>query len=329
MKAWRAEEFGTIADVLTLQDVEIPQPPPGFVTIRVLAAGVALPDALMLKGNYPLVSKPPVSPGMEAAGEIVALGAGVAGLAIGDRIATITAAVLGWGGFAEYCLADASKAFPIPAGMSDAEAAGFTIPFKTAHVALVHRTQLKANETLLVLGAAGSSGAAAIQLGKALGARVIAVAGSVEKLNFCKNSGADELLDYRTADDIIAQIRKITDGEGVNVIFDPVGGPLATDMTQCMAPHGRFAIIGFASGGWVQLDPHHMVLNNYSAAGVFAGNLTDAESRQTIADLTKLAETGAIATKIGRTFAFDQVRDAIALQESGDFTGKLVVQVAT
>lgn len=326
MKSWRADEFGVPAEVLTLQNVELPPPPPGFMSLRVIAAGVGLPDVMMLKGVYPLVPKPPVSPGMEVAAEVIALGEGVTKFAIGDKVMTTASSVSGWGGFAEYCHADASKAMIIPKGMTEIEAAGFLLPFRTAHIALVHRLKLQAGETLLVLGAAGGSGASAIQMGKALGAKVIAVASSDEKLEFCKSCGADFVVNYKS-DDLSDRINTATDGKGVDVIFDPVGGDIGALALKSIARLGRLGLIGMASGSWTALDHQDMVLKNYSAVGIFAGVATEEEAEQTFADLGRLAEAGKIKTPVAKIFKFEDVKTALSHQENGDLLGKIIVEV--
>lgn len=324
MRAWRAERFGTPADVLRLSDIESPLPPAGFVSLRVHAAGVALPDLLMLEGTYPLVSRPPVSPGMEAMGTIERVGENVA-FRVGERVMGTTAAVQGWGSLAEVCLADASKLLRVPAGMSDIEAAGFSLPFKTAHMALVHRASLRADETLVVLGGAGSSGAAAIQLGKALGAKVIAVAGGASKTEFCLRWGADAVIDYK-AGNITQQLLDLNDGDGVDVVFDAVGGDVAAQAIQAIARLGRVVLVGFASGQWVALDAQDMVRRNYSAVGIFAGDMKPTEFAQTFDDLTTLVGTGAIRTPVGQIFSFDEVPTAINAIRTA-MPGKIIVEI--
>ena len=326
MKAWRADKFGVPAEVLTLQETELPQPPPGFMSLKVIAAGVGLPDVMMLKGVYPLVTRPPVSPGMEVSAEVIALGEGVSQFSVGDKIMTTAAAVSGWGGFAQYCHADATKAMMIPKGVTDIEAGGFLLPFRTAHIALVHRLKLQADETLLVLGAAGSSGASAIQMGKALGAKVIAAASSNTKLEFCKSCGADFVINYKS-EDMSERIKEATNGKGVDVIFDPVGGDIGGLALKSIARLGRLGLIGMASGSWTALDHQDIVLKNYSVVGVFAGVATENEAGQTFADLGRLAEAGKIKTPVAKVFKFDEVRAALLQQENGDFLGKIIVEV--
>ncbi|MDO8703742.1 MAG: NADPH:quinone oxidoreductase family protein [Sulfuricaulis sp.] len=327
MKSWRAEAFGKPRDVLRLREIELPQPPQKCVAVRVSAVGVGLPDLFMTQGIYPLVKAPPVSPGQEVVGEVVAAGAG-AQFSVGDRVMGLTQYAQGWGGYSQYCLMADHRVCLAPACLSDEEAAGFCIPFRTAHAALVTRTALKPGETLLVLGAAGSSGSAAIQLGKSMGATVIAVASSTEKLEFCERIGAQHLINYKDkAGDFVEAVKRLTGGRGVDVIFDPVGGETCERAAHCLARYGRIGLVGFASGSWPRLDPLDMVLKNYSALGVFAGGLALAEEGQTFVDLCALAEQGKIKTPIARVFAFDEVLSALKLLETSPPPGKMIIKV--
>ena len=226
MKSWTAQEFGRIDDVLKLVDVPEPAPPPpGCMTVNVLAAGVGLPDVLMTMGTYPLVTRPPVSPGQEVVGIVTAVAEGVP-YAVGDRVLATSLFSHNSGGFSQQCYVATELASKVPAGMPDEQAAGFIIPYQTAHCALVQRCQIQAGESLLVLGASGSSGSAAIQLGKALGATVIAVAGGEQKSAFCQSIGADHVVDYRKGP-IAEQVRERVGS--VDIIFDPGGGGVFQD----------------------------------------------------------------------------------------------------
>lgn len=323
MKAWRAESFGEPRDVLAIQHVEVPEPPEGCVAVRVRASGVGLPDLLMTRGSYPIVKQPPVSPGQEVVGDIVAVGRGVAAR-VGDRVMGLTMFMEKSGGFAEYCLLTEKRTWTVPSGLSDQEAAGFVIPFTTAYVALVMRGALMAGETLLVLGGAGSSGAAAIQLGKCLGAKVIAVAGSADKLDFCTALGADHVVSYQSGD-LAEAVMSITDGRGADVIFDPVGGKSAATAVKAIARYGRFTLVGFASGTWAQIDPLDMVLRNYSTVGIFAGGLTHQEYQKVRADLGLWVDQGLIRTPVSRVFTFDEVPEALRVLDVGPPAGKMVV----
>lgn len=291
---------------------------------RFKAAGLSLPDLLMIKGEHPIVPAPPLSPGIEVAGEITAVGDGVP-FNVGDRVMAITSFLKGWGGLAEYCIAEAGRAVRVPAAMSDVEAAGFVVSFTNAYVALVQRTHLRKGESLLVLGASGSSGSTAIQLGKALGAKVIAVSSSDPKLDFCRTMGADEVLSYRDGD-IAPKVKDLTQGSGVDVVFDPVGGTLGNQATQCLARHGRFGLIGYASGSWVKLDPLDMVLKDYSVVGILSGFLPPQEFSAVSSVLIDLVKAGKIRTPVTKTVAFSDAPSALSEMEKGELPGKIVIK---
>jgi NADPH2:quinone reductase len=326
MKSWRARRFGTPKEALTIEELEIPAPGDGQVAIKVRAASVALPDLLMIKGQHPLVKSTPFSPGIEVVGIVSAIGNG-APFAIGDRVMTTTAYASGWGGFAEYCLADATKAVHAPSHMRDVEAAGFLVPYKNAYVALVQRAVLRQGETLLVLGATGTSGAAAIQFAKALDARVIAVSSSSEKLKFCRAIGADDVINYKT-DDVLDRVNELTQGKGADVIFDPVGGTLGNLASKAIARHGRFLLIGFASGSWVQLDPLDIVVRDYSVVGVFSGRLTPEELAHAHSEVLLFAQEGRINVPIGKVFPFKEVPTALAYLTRDDLFGRLIIEIS-
>lgn len=326
MRAWRAESSGPIDEVLHLTSIDLPQPGPGQIAVKVRAAAVALPDLLMLRGIYPLRPNPPCGPGMEVAGEIIAIGEGVS-YRVGDRVMAIAGSIIGWGSLAEECLADASRTLLLPDEVSDHEGAGFPVAFLTAYAALKFRTPIRKDQTLLVLGAGGSSGAAAVILGKALGARVLAVTSNPQRMAFCRSIGADEVLD-RKDEAMVSRIMELTSGEGVDVVFDPVGGETAKKALDCMARHGQFALVGFASGEWAQIDPLHMVLKNYAVAGMFAGNLSTEESQQTWADLHHLAKTRQIVTPVGQVFPFSQVPQALHALQAGEIGGRIIIDMS-
>jgi NADPH2:quinone reductase len=247
--------------------------------------------------------------------------------AVGDQITGITAFLQGWGGYAEYAYVREESAIRIPAGMTDEQAGGFPIGFRTAYAGLIERASLEAGQTLLVLGAAGSSGATAVQLGKALGAKVIAVAGSVEKVEFCRRYGADHTVNYHT-DDLTARIAEFTGGRGVDLIYDPVGGAIAATALKSITRNGRIAIIGLASGTTAPLDSTDMLLRNYTAVGVLATPNDDTAAEAAVWDrLADLAERGAIRTPVGAVYGFDQVPQMIAAQAAPQ-AGKTVIKAA-
>lgn len=326
VRMWRSTRFGAPRDVLKLEQTQLPPLKKGTLLIKVTACGVGLPDLLMTRGVYPLVPEPPVTPGQEVAGEVVATGSG-SSFAVGDKVMGITLFTRGSGGYADYAVIKESCSRRIPSTFSDEEAAGFLIAYRTAYAALVERAALVRNEVLLVLGAAGSSGVAAIQLGKALGATVIAVAGSGDKRAFCLSAGADHVIDYKTCD-ISMEVLRITADKGADVIFDPVGGDLGTKTLKCIARFGRLALIGFASGSWPTLDPLDMVTRNYSAVGVFVGGFSPEEDKIAFDRLCEMAERGEVKTLIGKVGSFAEVPEIIHLLESNPPPGKLVVRVS-
>ena len=327
MRAWQASTFGEAVDVLKQIDMDLPEPPEGTIEIKVDATGVGLPDVLMVRGNYPAVSAPPVHPGQEVVGTITKLGAGIDHVKVGDKIMASTLFAQGYGGFAEYCLSSGRSALPIPKGMPDEQAAGFFVPYHTAYVGLVQRGELQAGETLLVLGGAGSSGSAAIALGKALGATVIATASSEEKADFCRSLGADHVVNYREQP-IHKGVMALTDGKGAQIIYDPVGGSAYEAATKCVAQYGRIILIGYGSGTWPAVDPLHVVLKSYSLVGAFAAAPTPDETRQFHAHMVELAEAGKIAVPVDKVFSFDEVPLAIDRVAKGEMLGKVIVKHA-
>jgi NADPH2:quinone reductase len=317
---------GEPQDVLRLNQ-EAPQPEPGEgqIRLRVVAAGVGLPDASMCRGTYPLTPALPFTPGQEVVGIVTARGLG-AQAEIGDRVMGITAFFLGNGGFAEECLAPDNFVLRVPKEMQAAEAACFTIPFHTAHIGLVRRATLIDGETLLVLGAAGGTGSAALQLGKALGARVIATAGGPDKCDFCRSLGADEVIDYQTTD-IAPAVREATEGRGADVVYDPVGGEAFESATQCIAHEGRLLAVGFGSGQWGEPRASHMVQNNYSVLGVMPSGYDRAFKVAAHENLLALWKSGRLRVPVHKRFDFEHVPDAIDLLSSGNVMGKVVVIV--
>lgn len=325
-RAWRVVTFGDPKEAVELQEMTWREPSPGQVLIRTRTAGAGLPDAMMTAGHFPLLGEPPFGLGEEAAGKVVAVPPD-SRFAVGDQVAGITAFLEGWGGYAEYAYVRERSAMRIPAGMTDEQAGGFPIGFRTAYAGLVERAPVEAGQTLLVLGAAGSSGATAVQLGRALGATVIAIAGSQEKLDFCTRNGADHVVNYRT-DDMTARIAEVTEGRGVDLIYDPVGGDTAATALRSIARNGRIALIGLASGAPVSLDSMDMLLRNYTAVGVLASGDDDAEKEAAVWDhLRGLAERGAITTPVGKVYGFDDVPRMIA-EQMAPGAGKTVVRVA-
>ena len=324
MKYWQADRFGEATDVLSLRDRELDAPGEGIVELRVEATGVGLPDVLMVRGNYPAVSKPPVTPGQEIAGVVTRVGPGCVAK-VGDKLISSTRFAEGMGGFAEYCQVHDAATLRRPIGMSAEASAGFWVPFHTGYVGVVQRGQLKAGETLLVLGGAGSSGSAAIQLGKAVGATVIATVSSEEKVAFCKSLGADHVVNYRNIA-IHDAVQQIIGRKGVDMIFDPVGGSAYDQAIKCIARHGRVILIGYSSGTWAKVDPLNAVLRSYSLVGAFPGARSLAETRAQHETLCQMAEAGEIRTPIDRVFSFAEVPEAIARVGTNQAVGKVIVR---
>ena len=238
----------------------------------------------------------------------------------------VTSFTDGRGGFAESTITRAATAYRVPDDMSDTDAAAFRIGFSTAWIGLVRRGALMAGEWLLVLGAAGGSGATAVQLGRALGARVIAVASGAEKLEFCRKMGAEVLID-RTSESVPKAVLEVTGGRGADVIYDPVGGEPAEASVRCIAAGGRLLAVGFASGRWVQVDTAHAVRRNYSLVGVYAGGYTREQSEADHEALLALVAEGRLAT-FAHEVAFDDLPAAVAAVGDGSVIGKTVVAFA-
>lgn len=323
MRAWQVQGAGEPIDVLRPVELPVPDPGPGQIRVRVTAAGIGLPDVLMCRGTYPLTPPLPFTPGQEATGVVTAVGDG-ATHTIGSRVMLVSAFYDGHGSFAQECLALSSTAFPVPDGLTDAEAAGFWIPHVTAWTGLVERGHLAAGEWLAVLGAAGGSGIAAVQLGRALGARIIAVVGDQERAEFCRQLGAEITVDHRDGP-LAPALRTATIDHGVDVIYDPVGGSQAEDAAGALARNGRHLAVGFASGRWPTLAAHDLVLANTSLVGVFAGGQSAAELDEIRLALTRLIAEGRLRNAITATPTFDELPEAIQRLADRRTIGKMVM----
>lgn len=325
MRAWQVRHAGEPIDVLQQVDLDSPQPGRGQVRIRVTAAGIGLPDVFMCRGTYPLTPPLPFTSGQEATGAITAVGDGV-DLPIGMQIMCVTAFTQGSGAFAEECLAAADSAFVVPRGLTDAQAAGFWIPHLTGWIGLVARGGLEAGDWLAVLGAAGGSGIAAVQLGRALGARVIAVVGDEERAAFCRSLGAEATLNHRDGP-LAPALREVTGGHGVDLIYDPVGGSLAEDAAGAMGRDGRLLAVGFASGAWPNFATHDLVVTNTSLVGVFAGGYTRDELDRIHAGLAGLVADGRLRNAVTAEVPFDDLPNALQRMADRGVVGKLVMVV--
>ena len=322
MKAVICRAFGPLTD-LTLEDVEAPAVEAGNVVIDVRACGLNFYDGLAVEGKYQTKPPFPFSPGGEVAGTVAAVGDGVSGLSVGQRVLAFT----GFGGFAEQVAADAIRVVPIPESMDYAVAAGFLIAYATSYHALKDRAAIREGETLLVLGAAGGVGLAAVELGKALGARVIAAASSEEKLALCREHGADETINYANGD-LREQVKALTSGKGADVVYDPVGGKLGETAVKCLATLGRFLVIGFASGDIPQLAFNQLLLKQVSVMGVLWGAWAKANPALDAANLKELLTLhakGRIRPHISETYPMDQYLTALNRVMERHAKGKVVL----
>ena len=279
MKALLCKQHG-LPDTLVVEEVADPVPGKGEVVVQMKAAGVNFPDVLIIQGKYQMKPPLPFAPGAELAGIVTAVGAGVDNVKVGERVMGSS----GHGAFAEKVRVSAAKLIPIPDGVDFDVAAAFTLTYGTSWHALKDRGELKRGETLLVLGAAGGVGLAAIEIGKLLGARVIAAASSPEKLAVCKEHGADALIDY-SKEDLREAIKQLTDGNGPDVVYDPVGGAFAEPAFRSIRWRGRYLVIGFANGEIPKLPLNLPLLKGASIVGVFWGSYVSHEPASFAADL--------------------------------------------
>lgn len=323
MRAWRVTAAGEPIDVLDEATVPVPAPGPGQLRLRVSAAGIGLPDVLMCRGSYPLTPPLPFTPGQEATGVVTAVGEGVQ-RQVGDRVMVVTTFYQGTGAFAEQCLALDDTSFAVPDRLTDVEAAGFWIPHSTAWTGLVERGHLAEGEWLAVLGAAGGSGIAAVQLGRALGAHVVAVVSSEEKATYCRDLGAEAVLVAGDAP-VGPVLRELTGGHGVDVVYDPVGGELAEQAATALARNGRLLAVGFASGRWPSIQAHDLVITNSSLVGVFAGGHTAAGMEAMQAGLAAMVADGRLRPTISATTPFADLPEALQRVADRQVLGKLVV----
>ena len=322
MHAWLCENP---VGVEALQWKELPTPVPkaGEVLIAIRAASLNFPDLLTVQNKYQFKPPLPFVPGSEYAGVVEAVGEGVKHLAVGDAVAAIGSS----GGFATHALANAAGVMPLPPGFAFDDASAFVMTYGTTHHALLDRAQLKAGETLLVLGAAGGVGTAAIQIGKVVGARVIAAASSDEKCAFCKELGADATINYSTGN-IRDELKKLTDGKGPDVVYDPVGGDLAEPVFRSIAWRGRYLVVGFAQGGIPALPLNLALLKGASIVGVFWGDFARREPKANAAALAELARwygEGKIKPVIDQRLPMHELPAAYARMGSRKVRGKLVM----
>lgn len=322
MKALLCTELGSL-EKLTVQDVPSPRPAPGQVLIDVKASSINFPDALMVRGTYQVKPPLPFSPGAELAGVVKALGENVKHFAVGDRVLGFC----GWGGFAEECLAPAERLMPLPAGMDFDIGAAFGLTYCTSLHALQERGRLKSGETLLVLGAAGGVGSAAIEIGRLMGARIIAAASSDDKLDLCKQLGADETINYSTQD-LRQRLRELTGDKGVDVVYDPVGGRYTEPAFRAAAWGGRLLVVGFAAGEIPKIPLNLALLKERSIIGVYWGDWTRHDPAGHVRNVKQLARwfaEGRIKPVISERVSLRDAPAAMARLTERKVKGKVVV----
>ncbi|MCX8115745.1 MAG: NADPH:quinone oxidoreductase family protein [Burkholderiaceae bacterium] len=322
MRAVVCSEWGG-PDKLRVGELPLPEPEAGEVRLKVLAAGVNFPDALIIQKKYQVQPPLPFVPGTEVAGTIDAVGEGVS-LARGTRVV----AFVGTGGFAEYVCVNAAQTIPLPAGVSDEVAAGFTMTYATSHHALSDRAQLKAGETLLVLGAAGGVGLAAVELGKLAGARVIAAASTDEKLAACHAVGADALINYSTLD-LRESVRTLTEGKGADVVYDPVGGGYTEPALRSLAWRGRLLVVGFANGEIPSIRTNLLLLKEASLVGVYWGEFAKREPKanaRMIGELMSWLAQGRLKPRVSHVYPLHDTPRALDDLLHRRAIGKLVIR---
>jgi NADPH2:quinone reductase len=323
MKAWRVHAWGE-PESMALEEIAVPSPGPGQVRIRNHAAALNFFDILQIQGKYQIKPPFPFTPGAETAGVVDAIGENVSTFKIGDRVIALTHG----GGFAEHSTAPVTSVFSAPKSMNFEEAAALPIVFHTSYFAFTHRTQLRAGEWLLVHAGASGVGMSAIQIGKALGARVIATAGSAEKLEFARKQGAEFVLDYNDPA-WVDRVKEIT-GRGADVIYDPVGGDVFDLSTKCIAPEGRLLVIGFASGRISTIAANRVLLKNMSLVGVLWGGYVASHPEYpapTHAALMRMFEAGQIRPAVGASYGFGELPKALRDLANRKVMGKAVIRM--
>jgi len=323
VKAWRVPALGEPRKVMSLDAVPVPQPQAGQLLARVLGAAANFPDVLMCRGEYQVKPPLPFTPGVELCGEVVALGPGTSGFAVGERV--IGASVLPSGGFAELALMDTATTFPAPVGLDNAQAAAFYIGYQTGWFGLHRRAHLQPGETLLVHAAAGGVGSAAVQLGKAAGAYVIGVVGGPEKAEVARTLGADVVVDRHTQD-FVEVVKDVTGGRGADVVYDPVGGDAYQRSTKCIAFEGRILVVGFAGGQIQSAALNHALVKNYSIVGLHWGLYTTKDPalvRLCHDELSKLAADGMVKPLVSERLDLDAVADGLQRLADGTTVGRV------
>lgn len=325
MRSVLCTRFGP-AETLSIEEVADPVPKAAEVIVDIRATALNFPDVLMVQGKYQSLPDFPFAPGGEVAGVISAVGADVSGWQIGDAVF----AGCGHGGFAEKIALKARQLRAKPDTLSFAQAAGMTTTYGTSYYALKQRAALQPGEDLLVLGAAGGVGLAAVELGKAMGARVIAAASTDEKLKIAGNAGADELINYGDGE-LKDKVKALTAGKGADVIYDPVGGDLFDQCMRCINWYGRVLVVGFVGGGIPQLPTNLVLLKSCQVIGVFYGAFTGRypeETEQNFTEIMDLVEAGKISPLVGQRFPFENYAEALNCLDQRQALGKVVLDIS-
>lgn len=310
-------------DKLVVEELTDPVAGPSEVLVRVQAAGINFADILVIKGRYQVKLEPPFIPGHEAAGIVSAVGEGVTHYKTGDKVMIMPEGAA----FAELCAVPVQRVIPMPESLGFEQAGGFTITYGTSYHAFKQSAGLQAGETVLVLGAAGGVGITAVEIAKAMGARVIAAASSDEKLDFARAAGADETINY-SEESLKDRCKALTNGKGIDVVYDPVGGELAQQALRALAWHGRYLVIGFASGDIPEFPANITLLKEASIIGVWWGTWTQLNPRdsvQNMAELAGLVAAGKLTPRVTETYTLDQYAEAFASLENRKARGKVIL----
>lgn len=324
MRALMCTEYGP-PESLVIEEIDDPVAGEGHVLIEVAAAGINFPDVLSIAGKYQVRTPTPFVPGNEAAGTVLSVGAGVTRYAPGDKVIVNSKG----GAFAEKVVSDQNLTMHLPDGLGFELGAGFTVTYGTSYHALKQSANLQAGETILVLGAAGGVGISAVEIAKSMGARVIAAASSDEKLEFARESGADELINYSTQD-LKDTVKELTGGNGVDVVYDPVGGELADAAFRALAWHGRYLVIGFASGDIPKFQANIALLKEASVVGVWWGTWAAKNPRlqiQNMKELADLIQKGVLTPRVTESYRLEDFKQAFEAITSRRARGKVILRM--
>lgn len=322
MRALICNAYGP-PDSLVIEERPTPAPGDGQILVDVHAAGINFPDILVIAGQYQVKTEPPFVPGNEAAGVVSAVGNNVTRFKVGDKVIVMPRG----GAFAEQCVADELLSMPLPEGLDFEQAAGFSVTYGTSYHALKQSAGLQPGETVLVLGAAGGVGITAVEIARAMGARVIAAASTDEKLAFAKAAGADDLINY-TDQPLKDTVKSLTDGSGVDVVYDPVGGDLAEQAYRALAWHGRYLVIGFAAGDIPSFPLNIALLKEASIIGVWWGTWAQKNPKlqvQNVIEMAGMIKSGTLKPRVTESYALDEFKQAFAAITGRRALGKVVL----